>query len=408
MKSISETSAAILDAREDYQKDPEGSDIFRFFAKDIPDYDDDTGLFDFTVSEKDKEKKLPVYKQMMSLYNESTKKEDVSELTVFILRSLVTNPKLITISVNCGNGKKKIPPSAEALGELLSDLISCILSKSVPARISRRTAGSVVSVSGYMKKVLEITDEGIDEPGYPSYDLVKKDLSGIDTFTLKSIIENVAGVSVHNKIRDFFYNCGYREKTGDITGKMRNKSVAMLDRFAREKNISSESLDYIAFAQRSDIIGLYRELLREKDTMAFIPVASDCFGNTVIIAGSRRFPKYRFSRDLPKGSNLSCYFLLQAMRYAEGTSPNIPECRPVIIKAFESYDAALNELYSLNTDHYDMEIAGFNKKSESIISRYDRRLKGISSLLDSLTDKKAMDKEINELLRKFDEEFDQL
>lgn len=407
MKSISEASAAILDARKDYQKEPEGSDIFRYFAKDIPDYDDDTGLFDFTVSEKDKEKKIPVYKQMMILYNESTKKEDVSELTLFILRSLVTNPKLISISVNCGKGKKKIPPSAKALGELLSDLIFCILRESIPGKRSRRTAGSVVSVSGYMKKALEIIDEGTDKPGYPTYDRVKKSLRGVDTFALKSMVENVAKVSVHNKIRDFFYNCGYREKTGDITGKMRNRSVAMLDRFAREKNISAESLDYIAFAQRSDIIGLYNELLRVKDTMAFIPVASDCFGNTVIIAGIRRFPKYRFSRDLPKGSNQSCYFLLQAMRYAEGTSPNIPECRPIIIKAFESYDMALNELYGLNTDHYDKEISGFNKKSESIISRYDRRLKGISSFLDILTDKKAMDKEINELLRQYDEEFEQ-
>ena len=49
INNISEISAGVIAARRDYQQDPEGSDIFMYYRKDIPAYDDENGLFDISV-----------------------------------------------------------------------------------------------------------------------------------------------------------------------------------------------------------------------------------------------------------------------------------------------------------------------------------------------------------------------
>lgn len=435
INSISEISAGVIAARRDYQQDPEGSDIFMYYRKDIPEYDDENGLFDISVpgrnrnpehddkagqpgneqSDEDSINNLPVYKQMMIRYNmvvaenrHNHENEDTSDLALFILRSLKENPKMHSISINCGNNEKKTPPSAKALEELLSDLIYHMLSKKVPGKRSSRTEGSVVSVRGYIRKALEIIDGDRDEPGYPSPAQVRENTRNIDILILKRLIDNVALISVHNKVKDFFYNCGYREDTGDVTGKMRNKSLAMLDRFTREKNISSESLDITVFAQKPDVIALYDELLQVQDPLVFVPVAADSFGNTVIIAGINRLEIRLFYNKIPKGSKKrSCYFVLRTNRYEKGKAVYIPECTPVIEDVFISYDEALAALYSLNADYYDKMIAPFNNiNSNRIINRYDSRLKGISSISDFLDDKKVMDQQILETIKEHEEQFE--
>ena len=296
-------SALILAAvKENYEEDVEESQIYIKFKKNIPVFDEEKRRFvsdssevprDLDTDISDSERKKHFYLQLMVKVNEiyaadpPKRPEKISEAVGFILKKLVSNPRHFQFSVVTEqNGKKKYktPSSVISLQEELLSLTETILQEYSGSSPDIGERGFI----SYLKEKMASVKDYMSEKSSGSYEdaEILRRIGETDADKLRRIAELIAAVSVHNKIREYFYNAARNGRRGEDKAP-RNKTIALLDSMSKDVNIT-ESFRYVTLTDMQKSEALHSMVIAEKNDKVFIPMAADYFGNIVFLAGNSR------------------------------------------------------------------------------------------------------------------------
>lgn len=394
------------DLQKDYEENRERSGIYKFIKNKIPNFKNNRYN---TAGKSTKE----FYSQLMLCVNHiytldnDKNRDSITCYFILLLDRLIANPKHYSVCVNVKKESKKekiVPKPAKELQNGLGRLADVVLGKDNPVLNEGQQKKGV----SYWKSLLPVILKQLVNDKYEEYkskikkydpDILSKVMT-TDTkikrkisvnFTvddLKKITDNVAECYVHNSVKDRIYNAMPKVKNG-VERAPRNKTIAMLDELAREKNFAEE-YDYVAFTDRENIYKMYDEFKDDKDSLLFIPVASDCFGNIVAMANKFRLKYSHVTRQ----TKHKVFFVV--MTHTIRTNHDSP--LQIILRSdykteeiFLSYDNALNCLRLKTSDYLTESLSKVNNGFVNILkgyrkmflNRYQKKLPDLTGVAQS-------------------------
>lgn len=403
--------------KKDYEENRERSGIYKFIKDKIPKFKNNRYN---TAGKSTKE----FYSQLMLCVNHIYTLDDdkngdsITCYFILLLDRMIANPKHYNVCVNVKKDNKKekiVPKPAKELQNELDRLACAVLGKDDPVLNEKKKKKGV----SYWKSLLPVILKQLVNDKYEEYkgkikkydpDILTKVMTNdikikrriSVSFTiddLKKITDNVAECYVHNSVKDRIYNAIPKVKKG-VERAPRNKTIAMLDELAREKNFAEEydaEYDYVAFTDKEKIIKMYDEL-RYNGKYVFIPVASDCFGNIIVMAGRSRLKSYTGTTDL--------LFVVMKNTVKENTIiVSGVSLRSTVELSYgyehddiyNTYDMALNGLRLKTSDYFLESLAEVNKDYLKILKRYQKKLPDLAGVVESKDFEKEFKKNEREL-----------
>ncbi len=415
--AATEPAKVYSNAKKDYEENRERSGIYKFIKDKIPKFKNNRYN---TAGKSTKE----FYSQLMLCVNHIYTLDDdkngdsITCYFILLLDRMIANPKHYNVCVNVKKDNKKekiVPKPAKELQNGLDRLADAVLGKDRPVLNEGHQKKGV----SYWKSLLPVILKQLVNDNYEEYkgkikkydpdiltkimatDIkIKRRISGSFTIDdLKKITDNVAECYVHNSVKDRIYNAIPKVKNG-VERAPRNKTIAMLDELAREKNFAEEydaEYDYVAFTDKEKIIKMYDEL-RYNGKYVFIPVASDCFGNIIVMAGRSRLKSYTGTTDL--------LFVVMKNTVKENTIiVSGVSLRSTVELSYgyehddiyNTYDMALNGLRLKTSDYFLESLAEVNKDYLKILKRYQKKLPDLAGVVESKDFEKEFKKNEREL-----------
>ncbi len=384
-----EPGRAVSGIRNDYLEKLERSEIYEEFRSEIPKFDHSKNRYPVD----DKKTKF-FYKKLMQRVNvffelpEKEKQKGLLDFLVFLLENLKKNHKLYKVAVKyTGPNKKTITPRAsKELEEELENITDIILGQLKPEYSPRRRKGCISSLSGLLPLVLKAL-KGEKDAGYnlPTKTQVMKNVSLLDDDLPVIVTDLIAEVAVHHKVKEYFYNTSASTAKGNKKVS-RNKTISRLEAFAMDNNFN-ETYDHVAFADKHSIYEIYRELLKKEEQVSkdfFLPVASDCFGNIIVISERNAlislFPEKRI-----KTKDFKLWFAILSPRYKK--TQNNARINYTCANVYNNYEYALYELGLMTYRFPDSPIIPGNRFYTGIMNKYRKR----ADLRDTIDSKKFFD-----------------
>ena len=374
--SVIEPLSVISYLRKDYEKNLEDSSIYKKFEKDLPAFDTKAFLFDLKNFSNSGIFYVQLMKMANDLFSQTGDEHTLASISfiTFMLEHLLKNPRHYQVSVNVtqnNNKKRVIPTSVQILNQKLSELAGRLLDGYMPPKQSRSVRGSISSLSGLFKIIYNTLGDA--DPCYdpqPPKSLLTERIKKESNRVYKDLTQLLSRVYVHNRIREYFYNAT-RNVTPDSERAPRIKSVAILNEFAGEVNIN-EQYDYAAFTDRRNIEALCDQLRKNGAHDAFVPVASDCFGNIVAIAGSHRISLFYDNRR--KLTDRVCSFIIMTQTVGKDGKSSHFEAKLMhdSKNTFEAFDDAVRSLRYITAEFLRNEgLVSLNKNNYDIIKSFE-------------------------------------
>lgn len=415
--AATEPAKVYSNVKKDYEENRERSGIYKFIKDKIPKFKNNRYN---TAGKSTKE----FYSQLMLCVNHIYTLDDdkngdsITCYFILLLDRMIANPKHYNVCVNVKKDNKKekiVPKPAKELQNGLDRLADAVFGKDRPVLNENQKKNGV----SYWKSLLPVILKQLVNDKYEEYkgkikkydpDILTKVMTNdikikrriSVSFTiddLKKITDNVAECYVHNSVKDRIYNAIPKVKKG-VERAPRNKTIAMLDELAREKNFAEEydeEYDYVAFTDKEKIIKMYDEL-RYNGIYVFIPVASDCFGNIIVMAGRSRLKSYTGTTDL--------LFVVMKNTVKENTIiVSGVSLRSTVELSYgyehddiyNTYDMALNGLRLKTSDYFLESLAEVNKDYLKILKRYQKKLPDLAGVVESKDFEKEFKKNEREL-----------
>ena len=399
-----EMTSVISAAKQDYEENAELSRIYKKFYEDIPVFDKEQMCFTLKTKGDSRLFYVKLMRQVNEIYAAPKKirSKTIYECLMFMLENLIKNPKHFQVSIKGKKGEKKnIPTSAAELSVKLKQLAEDILGEYVPPALPRRTKGSISSLRRLFEMIYD-SQTGNKSKGLPPQSDISSRMKEIKEDDIRDITELIAKVSVHNRVSEYFYNATRNGKKGDDKIP-RNKTIAMLDEFARDINVN-ETYEYVALADKDNIESIRKKAEEEKSNDAFIPLASDFLGNTIVLVGKgqHRSKYYKlFSAE-------SAFIILKHKYEMGGTIPFRTKVEIDTLSAhdiFDSYDEAVNGLRFITEDEQILKKIRFiSNTNKALFHEIMRLRKDPIPELKECMNAPEMKKKINQAKKEFETE----